>query len=57
MAFIDVIKYEGSSDVLIFKHPVTDFNTKAQLIVHEKQEAIVFMNGEAKTLYPPEDMN
>ena len=53
MALIDVIKYEGSSDVLVFKHPVTDFNTKAQLIVHEKQEAIVFMNGEAKTLYAP----
>ena len=53
MAFIDVIKYEGSNDVLIFKHPITDFNTKAQLIVHEKQEAIVFMNGEAKKIYPP----
>lgn len=53
MAFIDVIKYEGSNDVLVFKHPITDFNTKAQLIVHENQEAIVFMNGEAKTVYPP----
>lgn len=51
MALIDVIKYEGSSDVIVFKHPTTDFNTKAQLIVHEKQEAIVFMNGEAKALY------
>ena len=53
MAFIDVIKYEGSSDVIAFKHPITDFNTKAKLIVHEKQEAIVFINGEAKTIYPP----
>lgn len=53
MAFIDVIKYEGSNDVLVFKHPITDFNTRAQLIVHEKQEAIVFMNGEAKKIYPP----
>lgn len=53
MAFIDVIKYEGSNDVLVFKHPITDFNTKAQLIVHEKQEAIVFMDGEAKKIYPP----
>ena len=53
MALIDVIKYEGSSDVLVFKHPLTDFNTKAQLIVHEKQEAIVFMDGEARTLYTP----
>lgn len=53
VAFIDVIKYEGSSDVLIFRHPIVDFNNRAQLIVHEKQEAIVFMNGEAKTLYTP----
>lgn len=53
MALIDVIKYESSGNVIVFKHPITDFNTKAQLIVHEKQEAVVFMNGEAKALYGP----
>lgn len=53
MAIIDVIKYEPTSDVLVFKHPTVDFNTKAKLIVHEKQEAIVFLNGQAKELYGP----
>lgn len=53
MAFIDVIKYEATNDMLVFKHPITDFNKKAKLIVHENQEAIVFMNGEAQKLYPP----
>lgn len=53
MAFIDVIKYEGSDNILVFKHPIEDFNRHAQLIVHETQEAIVFMDGEAKTLYTP----
>ena len=52
MAIFDVIKYEGTSDVIVFKHPTVDFNTKAQLIVHDKQEAIVFMNGEPEMVYP-----
>lgn len=51
MALIDVIKYEGTNDVLVFKHPTVDFNTKTQLIVHDKQEAVVFMNGEAQGIY------
>lgn len=53
MAIIDVIKYEGTKDVIVFKHPTVDFNRKAQLIVHENQEAIVMMNGEAAGLYRP----
>lgn len=53
MAFIDVIKYEGSNDVIVFKHPTVDFNKKAKLIVHENQEAMVFVNGEAKEVYGP----
>ena len=47
MAIIDVIKYEGGNNVLIWKHPREDFNTSAQLIVHESQEAIVFKDGQA----------
>lgn len=53
MAIIDVIKYEGNNNVLAFKHPTIDFNIKAQLVVHEKQEAIVFMNGEMEGVYGP----
>ena len=47
MAIIDVIKYEGGNNVLVWKHPREDFNTSAQLIVHESQEAIVFKDGQA----------
>lgn len=51
MAFIDVIKYEGSNNILVWKHPREDFNTAAQLIVHESQEAIIFKDGEASEPY------
>ena len=43
----DVIKYEGDNSTFIWKHPCEDFNTMTQLIVHESQEAIFFMNGKA----------
>lgn len=51
MAIKDIIRYEGTNDVLVFKHPTIDFNRKAQLTVHENQEAIVVMNGEMKDIY------
>lgn len=51
MAFIDIIKYEGDNNILVWKHPREDFNTAAQLIVHESQEAIVFKDGEASEAY------
>ena len=52
MALIDVIKYEGGNNILVWKHPKEDFNTQAQLIVHHSQEAIVVMNGKASEPYP-----
>lgn len=42
-----VIKYEGGNDVLVWKHPIEDFNLGSQLIVHESQEAIFFRDGQA----------
>ena len=51
MAIIDVIKFEGGNNVLVWKHPKEDFNTSAQLIVHETQEAIVFKDGKASEPY------
>lgn len=47
----DVIKYEGDNTTFIWKHPCEDFNTLTQLIVHENQEAIFFMNGQALDLF------
>lgn len=49
----DVIKYEGDNSTFIWKHPSEDFNSLTQLIVHESQEAIFFMNGEALDLFGP----
>ena len=50
---VDVIKYEGTNDVFIWKHPAEDFNKFSQLIVHESQEAIFFMNGQALDTFGP----
>ena len=49
----DIIKYEGDNSTFIWKHPCEDFNTLTQLIVHESQEAILFMNGQALDLFGP----
>ena len=48
-----VIKYEGDNTTFIWKHPVEDFNTGTQLIVHESQEAVFFMNGQALDSFGP----
>lgn len=48
------IKYEGDSNTLIWKHPIEDFNTGSQLIVHESQEAIFFRDGRALDLFGPD---
>ena len=53
MGIIDVIKYEGNNDVLIYKHPETDFNLGSQLIVHESQEAVFFRDGRALESFGP----
>ena len=49
----DIIKYEGDNSTFIWKHPSEDFNSLSQLIVHESQEAIFFMNGQALDLFGP----
>lgn len=49
----EIIKYEGDNSTFIWKHPCEDFNTTTQLIVHESQEAIFFMNGQALDLFGP----
>jgi RNA polymerase subunit RPABC4/transcription elongation factor Spt4 len=49
----EIIKYEGDNTTFIWKHPCEDFNSLTQLIVHESQEAIFFMNGQALDLFGP----
>ena len=53
MNIADIIKYEGDNSTFIWKHPCEDFNSLTQLIVHESQEAIFFMNGQALDLFGP----
>ena len=50
---INVIKFEGEDDALVWKHPVEDFNLGSQLIVHESQEALFFRDGQALDLFGP----
>lgn len=51
MELEQIIKYEGDNTTFVWKHPCEDFNTGSQLIVHESQEAIFFMNGQALDLF------
>ena len=51
MAIIDIIKYEGDNSTFVWKHPCEDFSTSSQLIVHETQEAIFFLNGQPLDLF------
>lgn len=50
-AIAQKIMYEGDNSTFIWKSPVEDFNTGTQLIVHDSQEAIFFMNGQALDLF------
>lgn len=45
-SIIEVIKYDGPNDVLIWKFPNEDFNTNTQLVVGPAQEAIFISGGE-----------
>lgn len=47
----EIIKYEGDNNTFIWKHPCEDFNSLTQLIVHESQEAIFFLNGQALDMF------
>jgi len=50
---ISVIKFEGDSSVLVWKHPSTDFLLPSMLVVHESQEAVFFRNGQALDTFGP----
>ena len=47
------IKYDGDNSTFVWKHPEEDFMIGSQLIVHESQEAIFFLNGEAMESFGP----
>jgi len=52
MAIIDIVKYEGSSDVLAWKYPRSELSTWTQVIVNESQDAVLFKGGQALDVFP-----
>ena len=45
----NIIKYEGGDNsVLVYKSPITDFNTESVLIVDESQQAVLYKDGQAE---------
>ncbi|NCB72252.1 MAG: SPFH domain-containing protein [Clostridia bacterium] len=52
-SIIDIIKFEGPPDVLVWKHDSEDFNNNSQLIVMESQEVVLMKNGQALQVFPP----
>lgn len=51
MEITSIIKYEGDNSTFVWKHPKEDFTTESQLIVHESQEAVFFLNGQPLDLF------
>lgn len=45
MAFIDVVKWDGTPDIFAYKFPEENLTTFTQLIVNESQEAVLFRKG------------
>lgn len=50
---IEVIKYDGPGDILVWKFPNEDFNTKTQLIVGHSQEAVFVKGGQVLGRFIP----
>lgn len=51
MAISEVIEFQGSPDLLVWKYPQENFNTASQLIVDPTHEALLVLNGNAADLF------
>ncbi|MBO9606032.1 MAG: SPFH domain-containing protein [Paenibacillaceae bacterium] len=51
MAIIEVVKFDGPPDLLVWKYPNSELGTWTQLIVNETQEALLFKGGQALDLF------
>ena len=51
MAIAEILKYEGDNSTFVWKHPIEDFNSLTQLIVHDSQEALFVLNGEVLDIF------
>lgn len=50
---IDVIKYNGEADEIVWKFPYENLSIGAQLVVNQSQEAIFFKGGAAADVFGP----
>lgn len=48
-----IIKWEGSEDLLVFKHPIENFNLGSQLVVRQGQQALFIRDGRPFDLFGP----
>lgn len=53
MAIIDVVKFDGPSDVLVWRHPTGDLTWGSQVIVNQTQEALFLKGGQIADLLGP----
>lgn len=51
--FIDVIKFNGNEDELVWKFPYDNISTAAQLIVNQSQEAVFVRGGDIADIFGP----
>ena len=50
---VSTIQCDINNTCFVWKHPIENFGTGSQLIVHESQEAVFFMNGQALDSFGP----
>ncbi len=53
MAIIDVVKFDGPADVLVWKHPTGDLTWGTQVIVNQTQEALFLKGGQVADALGP----
>ena len=51
MAIVEVVKYNGKSDVFAWKYPSEELGTWTQLIVNEAQEAVLVKSGKVLDVF------
>ncbi len=52
---LQIIKYEGDNETLVYKQKLEDLNSHSRLIVNESQEALFYKSGQALDLFGPGD--
>jgi len=50
---LEVIKFDGDDDTVVYKFPTEDINMFSQLVVNEAQEAVFYKEGKALDVFGP----